>query len=356
MLSIDRTVPVMVTGATGYVAGWIVKRLLEEGVTVHAAVRDPSSTDKLKYLDALAATAPGRLVYHKADLLDEGSYADAMAGCGIVFHTASPFRLDVKDPRKELVEPALLGTRNVLETVNRTSSVTRVVLTSSCAAIFSDNADLADTPKGVFTEEIWNTASSLEHQPYSYSKTVAEREAWKIHDRQSRWELVVINPPLVIGPGINPHATSESFNVIRQLGDGSMKPGVPDWGFGVVDVRDVAEAHLRAAYTPGAKGRYIISGHETSYPGMARTLIDKYGDEYPIPRKTLPKWMVWLVGPIFNRTLTRKAIWRNVGHAWRGDNGKSVRELGMTYRPLETSMRDFFQQLADSGQLTRVKR
>jgi len=353
MLQVDTNAPVMVTGATGYVAGWVVKRLLEEGLTVHAPVRHPDDPEKLKYLDQLAADAPGEIRYFGADLLEEGSYAAAMAGCRIVFHTASPFVIDVADPQKELVDPALLGTRNVLEEVNRTASVERVVLTSSCAAIYGDNADLDETPDGVFTEKIWNTSSSLFHQPYSYSKTVAEKEAWAIHDRQDRWDLVVVNPSLVIGPGINPFATSESFRLVRQLGDGTLKAGVPRFGLGVVDVRDLAEAHLRAAFTPEANGRYIVSGHNSDFSELAAALVEPYGDDYPIPRRITPKWLIWLVGPLVDKSMTRKMIARNVDRPWRADNGKGVRELGLTYRPLEASIRDFFQQMIDSGYLER---
>ena len=349
MTQLDKDKPVMITGATGYVAGWIVKKLLDDGLTVHAPIRNPENPEKVKYLNQIAANAPGEIKYFKADLLDDGSYAEAMAGCEAVFHTASPFFIDVKDPQKELVDPAQLGTRNVLEQVNRTTSVKRVVLTSSCAAIYGDNADLQNTPNGVFTEEIWNTSSSLEHQPYSYSKTVAEKEAWKIHDQQNRWDLVVINPTLVIGPGINPYATSESFNLVKQFGDGTMKAGAPRIGFGVVDVRDLAEAHCRAAFTPEAKGRHITSGHNSDLFDLAQALIEKYGDAYPIPRKAMPKWLVWLVGPIFNKAMTRKGVSLNVNLPWKGDNSKSVRELGMHYRPMEESMNDFFQQMIDSG-------
>lgn len=355
MTSIDNATPVMITGATGYVAGWIVKKLLEEGFTVHAPVRDPGNAQKLHYLNAIAAKAPGTIRYYQADLLDEGSYADAMAGCQIVFHTASPFKIDVIDPQKELIEPALWGTRNVLEEVNRTPSVKRVVLTSSCAAIYGDNADLRETPNGVFTEDIWNTSSSLAHQPYSYSKTLAEKEAWKINQEQSHWELVTINPSLVIGPGINPHATSESFKIVKQFGDGSMKAGAPRYAFGVVDVRDLAEAHFRAAFTPEAKGRYIISGHNTDFLSMAQALLDRYGDAYPIPRKAMPKWLVWLVAPMVNKAMTRKIVSRNINLPWKGDNRKSVRDLGMQYRPLAESMVDFFQQLINSGVLQPIK-
>lgn len=352
-MDIDTTKPVMVTGATGYVAGWLVKRLLDAGLTVHAAVRDPDNADKRRHLDAMAEDAPGSIRYFGADLLTPGSYKEAMAGCSIVFHTASPFTIAVKDPQKDLIEPAQLGTRNVLESVNETPSVERVVLTSSCAAIYGDNADLADTPNGMFTEEIWNTSSSVDHQAYSYSKLLAEKEAWKLADAQSRWRLVTVNPSLVIGPGTNARATSESFNIVKQIGDGTMKMGIPDIGFGAVDVRDVAEAHFRAAFVPEAEGRFIVSGHNTGFLEMARTLLDRYGDAYPIPRRKLPKWLVWLVGPLTTKGLTREFISRNVDLPWRADNSRSRNILGVTYRPLDESMNDFFAQLIESGRLKK---
>ena len=348
-LAIERSAPVLVTGATGYLAGWLVKRLLDEGLTVHAAVRDPDDADKLKYLERVARNAPGRLRFFQADLLAEGSYAEAMAGCRVVFHTASPFIVHVADPQRDLLEPALLGTRNVLNEVERTPSVTRVVLTSSTVAIGADNADLEKAPHHLFTEEDWNTTSSLAHQPYAYSKTVAEREAWRLNAGQGRWHLVTINPSLVIGPGLNPYGTSESFRLVKQLGDGSLKNGVPKMGLGVVDVRDVAEAHFRAAFVPEAKGRYLVSGHNSDFPALAAALLDRFGDDYPIPRRVMPKWLVWLVGPLLNRALTRKMVTRNVDLDWLGDNSKSIRELGLQYRPLKESMVEFFQQMVDSG-------
>ncbi|WP_340112199.1 NAD-dependent epimerase/dehydratase family protein [Maribellus mangrovi] len=349
MKTIDKKKPFLVTGATGYVAGWLVKKLLEEGLTVHAAVRNPDNKEKVKYLDEIAAKAKGKIIYFKSDLLDEGSYAEAMKDCELVFHTASPFTTEVKDPQKELIDPAKLGTRNVLEQVNKTSSVKRVVLTSSCAAIYGDNADLEDTPNGIFTEEIWNTSSSLKHQPYSYSKTVAEREAWQIVKEQNRWDVVVINPVLVLGPAINPNGvTSESFNIVKQFGNGSMKAGAPDIGMGAVDVRDAALAHFKAGFTPEASGRYIISGHDSSFLEMAAILLPKYGDKYPIPKKAMPKWLIWLLGPAINKAVTRKYVSRNVGLPFKGDNSKSKKELGMDYMPLEQSMNDMFQQMIDN--------
>lgn len=349
MTTVDPRAPVLVTGATGYVAGRLIEKLLSEGHTVHAAVRDPENTEKLKHLNALAETAPGEIRYFGSDLMEPGSYAEAMEGCELVFHTASPFTIDVDDPVKQLIEPAKLGTRNVLEQANQAPTVRRVVVTSSCAAIYGDNADLEKTPNGVFTEEVWNTSSSEKHQAYSYSKTLAEREAWKIHGAQDRWDLVTINPTLVMGPGINPHGTSESFNMMKQFGDGTLKSGVPRWGFGIVDVRDLAEAHYRAGFTPEAEGRYIISGHNSDLADLAIPLREHFGTAYPFPTRTLPKWLTWLVGPMANKVMTRKVVRLNIGLPWKGDNSKGVRELGMAYRPLEQTVIDFFQQLVDSG-------
>ena len=349
MTKIGTGAPVLVTGATGYVAGWLVKELLDKGHTVHAAVRSPDNEEKLRYLNALAEKAPGTIRYFGADLMKPGSYADAMAGCELVFHTASPFTTNVDDPVKELIEPAQLGTRNVLKQAVATPDVKRVVVTSSCAAIYGDNADLQATPNGVFTEETWNTSSSVSHQPYSYSKTLAEKEAWAVAGQQDRWDLVTVNPSLVLGPGIAPSATSESFNLMRQFGSGELKSGVPRLGLGVVDVRDLGHAHYQAGYTPTASGRYIVSGHDTDFSDFAEILRPRFGDRYPVPRRITPKWLVWLLGPMVNKALTRKVVSRNVGLPWRGDNGKGVRELGLTYRPLEETVIEFFERLIEAG-------
>ena len=349
MTTIDKTKPVMVTGATGYVAGWLVKKLLEEGLTVHAPVRNPDNEKKRKHLDELAANSKGSIQYFEADLLKEGSYAEAMKGCELVFHTASPFTSDYDDPQKELIDPAVNGTKNVLEQANKTESVKRVVLTSSCAAIYTDAKEVHETPKGAFTEEIWNTTSSLDYQPYSYSKTLAEKKAWEMAEAQDRWDLVVINPSFVMGPALNAeNATSESISLLKQLGDGTMKMGVPNMGIGVVDVRDVAEAHYRAGFTPEAKGRHITSAYGSSFLELAKILHQQYGDDYPVPNSALPKWLLMLVGPLVNKALSRKFIKNNVNHEWKADNTKIKKELGIEFRPLEETMRDAFQSLIDA--------
>ena len=135
--------------------------------------------------------------------------------------------LAVADPQRDLIDPAVQGTRNVLTEANNVDSVKRVVVTSSIVAIYGDNTDRVDSATGKFTEKDWNSTSSLNHSPYAYSKLLAEKEAWKIAEEQQRWDLITINPSLVIGPGINPHATSESFNLMKNFGNGKMRMGVP---------------------------------------------------------------------------------------------------------------------------------
>jgi dihydroflavonol-4-reductase len=226
-----------VTGATGYVAGVLIKQLLELGVTVHGTVRDPSATSHLQYLIDLADKSPGSLKFFKGDLLDEGSFAEGMKGCTVVFHTASPFILSPKDPQKDLVEPAVHGTRNVLNEATKAGTVKRVVLTSSVVAIYNDASDVYKAPGNKFTEEVWNTGSSLTYNPYYFSKTKAELAAWEIAGSQIKWTLVVMNPGMVMGPGVKYHESSESFALMKNFGGGAMASGCPNFAMGVVDVR-----------------------------------------------------------------------------------------------------------------------
>jgi nucleoside-diphosphate-sugar epimerase len=350
MTKIDKSKSVMVTGANGYVASWLVKRLLNEGITVHAAVRSPENDDKIGHLKKAAANSKGEIKFFKADLLTPGAYTKAMAGCELVYHTASPFTLDVKDPQKELIDPAVKGTENVLNSANESASVKRVVITSSCAAIYTDAIDTVNAPGGQLTEEVWNTTASLEYQPYSYSKTLAEKRAWEMMKNQKSWDLITINPPGIFGPPLNPrNTTSESMNILKMLGGGDMKMGAPKMGIGIVDVRDVAEAHFKAGYTPAAQGRYITSAHNSNFLEMGTVLLPKYGDKFPLPKKALPRWLLMLVGPMTNKLFTRDFIRNNVNIPWKADNSKIKEELGMTFRPLKETMEDGFQVLVDEG-------
>jgi len=345
--------PVLVTGATGFVAGWLVKRLLEEGFTVHAAVRDPSNSAKTAHLRALAERLPGELKLFQADLLEDGSYGEAMKGCAVVFHTASPFTSKFTDAQRDLVDPAVRGTRNVLETANLTESVERVVVTSSCASIYGDNIDVAAAPGGVLTEEIWNTTSSLTRQPYSFSKVEAEKAAWEIAKAQDRWRLVTVNPSLVMGPTLSGNSTSDSHTIIRQFGDGTMRTGAPPLEIGMVDVRDVAEAHMRAGFVKTAQGRYITSAETVSFLDLGKSLRGHFGKAWPFPTRELPKWLLWLVGPLMSKSLNRQMVADNMGHPWKADNSKSRRELGLDYHPVDAAVIEMFQQMIDTGVLKR---
>ncbi|NRB38971.1 MAG: NAD-dependent epimerase/dehydratase family protein [Pseudomonadales bacterium] len=339
--------PVLVTGATGYVAGWLIHDLLAMGCTVHACVRNPNDKNKTRYLDEIAAQAPGELHYFKSDLLQEGSYNEAMQGCEVVFHTASPFILEVEDAQRDLLDPAVKGTLNILNSVNNTASVKRVVLTSSVAAIYSDNIDCQDKPHQTLTEAHWNTGSSLSYNPYLFSKVEAEKAAWDVAKKQNRWDMVTINPSLVMGPGVNPFATSDSFALLKQFADGTTKFGMPDAGIGLVDVRDVAKAHIQAAIRSEASGRYIVSGVNAKLMCISDYLQPTYGEDYPLPTSIVPKFLAWLFAPLAGTS--RKFIKLNVGYAFTADNSKSIKELGLQYQPLSPAINAMFKQMKDNS-------
>lgn len=351
MTDISKTAPVLVTGASGYIAGWIIKYLLEAGHTVHGTVRDPAKPKGLEHLKALSDAHPGKLKLFKADLLTQGAYDEAMQGCELVMHTASPFIIaGFTDANEALVRPAVEGTRNVLDACNRVPSVKRVVLTSSVAGICGDNADLKQVPGGVFTEEHWNTSSSVSHQPYSYSKVAAEREAWKIQKAQKRWDMVTINPALVLGPSLARNSASTSISTMKQLGNGMMRTGAPKLTMGVVDVRDVAQAHILAGFNPASEGRHIVCAGERSLLQLAGALRPKF-PQYPLPRKEVPTFLVWLIAPLAR--LERGFVAKNVGLPLRFDNRRSREKLGLSYRPIDQTVVEHFQQMIDDGLLRR---
>ncbi len=192
----------------------------------------------------MAENTPGSLESFEADLLKEGSFDEAARNCQAVIHMASPFILQTKNPVKELIEPAVLGTKNVLTAAKRSDTVKKVVLTSSVAAVYGDKIDLKEQGLTEFTEKQFNNSSMPRHQPYSYSKVMAEREAWKIAEEQDQWKLVVINPAFVMGPPLFFKLDSESIRFFKDIIGGKLIFGVPRLKFGFVDVRDVAKAHV----------------------------------------------------------------------------------------------------------------
>ena len=353
MREIDKTKPVLVTGGTGYVASWIIKMLLEEGISVNATVRDPSNIQKVEHLKALAKASAGQLKLFKSDLLDTGSFDEPMRDCELVIHTASPFFITgIKNPEEELIRPAKEGTRNVLESAKRNPTVKRVVLTSSVAATYGDNVDIALAPGGIFTEKEWNVTSSAEHQPYACSKTIAEKEAWAIAREQDQWDLLTINPGWILGPSVSKRKDSMSINTMIQFGDGTFKTGVPELYNGIVDVRDVASAHIKAGYTPEARGRHIVVSGEATLIDIANILRKQFGDDYPFPRRQAPKFLFWLIAPMMG--YTRKYVSRNVGIQIKFDNSYSETDLSMSYIPVEQTVKEHFQQILDDGLLDKT--
>jgi dihydroflavonol-4-reductase len=327
---------------------------LEEGCTVHAAVRNKDDNEKLKYLNEIAESSDGSITYFEADLMEEGSYDEAMKGCELVFHTASPFKFYAKDPQEELIKPAVEGTKNVLSSVDKTSTVKRVVFTSSVAAISGDNIETTAKENNAdgaswkgLDESYWNKTSSLKYNPYPFSKTLAEEKALEL-SKGKPWEFVSINPAFVIGPGINPNSTATSYHLITQLIDGSYrwKGGVPKLGLAAVDVRDVADAHYKAGFTEESIAqRYIVSAERTSLHAMAE-LFHKYDET--IYKKPMWKNLAWLFGPFFDGTITREFITNNFDIECYVDNQKSIDDLKMEYRPLEKSLVEFFEQITQS--------
>ncbi len=334
---------ILVTGGTGYIGSWVVKELLEKGYTVRMTVRDKSRKEKFLHFDTLAASAKGKLELWEADLLKEGSFDKAASGSDAIIHVASPFTLRFKDAQKELLDPALLGTRNVLNAATRSGTVKKVVLTSSVAAVFGDNIDMQEKGLEEFNEEHFNISSSSSHQPYSYSKVIAEQEAWKLFREQKQWKLVVINPSFVLGPSLTGHSDSESLNLMKDILKGKFYMGAPELYFGFVDVRDVAHAHILALEKESAEGRHILAERTMSLLDLTDMMKVMYGKKYKLPLMKAPKGLMMLIGGLFG--VTSKFVKRNVGYVIRLNTTRSRKQLGLQYRNLEDTIKEMVTQM-----------
>lgn len=333
---------VVVTGASGFIASHIVRELLARSYRVRGTVRDPGKAQALRALPGAAE----RLELVQADLLTEGAFDAPVRGATYVIHTASPYTLDVADPQRDLVAPAVRGTTNVLDACARASSVKRVVLTSSMAAI-------TDEPESdhVLTEEDWNRKSSLDRNPYYYSKTLAERAGWDFMEaKKPAFELVVMNPFLVIGPSLSP-ALNPSNQLFVDLLKGTY-PGIMNLTWGFVDVRDVATAHVTAMQKEPAKGRYICAGSTISMRDVVALLAKSGYGGYKLPKLG----MDCAIGDYavkLSSYLQPKGVGTylrtHVGRVPRYDNGKSRRELGINYRGVESSILDTLEDLKKWG-------
>lgn len=337
------TAPVLVTGATGFIASWIVDALLHRGYRGRGSVRSLAKARSIELLRQLDGAAD-RLELIEADLLTPGAFDAAAAGCEYVVHAASPYVLTVEDPQRDLVDPAVNGTRHVLAACEKATTVKRVVLTSSMAAI-TDEPD----SDHVLTEEDWNGKSTLTRNPYYLSKTLAERAAWAfVEERPRGFDLVAINPFMVIGPSRVP-GLNTSNQVLLDLVKGTY-PGIVSLTWGFVDVRDVAEAHVRALETAAAHGRYLCAGDTRSMRAVVDLLASNgWGERYRLPRVGLDN----TIGNFIVRLASRRQsegvssyLRTHVGRVPRYDTAKIRRELGMTFRPVDQTILETMDDLA----------
>jgi dihydroflavonol-4-reductase len=277
---------VVVTGATGFLASHIIKRLLAQNFIVHGTVRSLANKSKYNFLQQFP-NASTNLKLFEADLLQDGSFDEVVKNASIVLHTASPYFLEnVKDAQTQLVEPALHGTLNVLQSALKAKQVRRVVLTSSTAAICAPGEA---KPEKVFTEDDWNEVSSTTRFPYPFSKVQAEKAAWNfVKENNAHFDLVVLNPPLILGPNLA-GASQETLNtsnnrlldMLRKLKKGETITNTA--GLGMVSVHDIAELHIRAGTSTDARvpnKRFIIATGSYSFLELARVAINEFPDEF----------------------------------------------------------------------------
>jgi len=337
--------PVCVTGASGFIAAHIVRELLEQGYSVRGTVR--KSPENYPYLLTLPG-ATARLELVQADLLAAGTYDRAIEGCEYVIHTASPYKINVKNPQLDLVDPAVIGTETVLESCLKSGNVKRLIFTSSIAAI----TDQPDSTK-VFTEKDWNTMSCLIRQPYQYSKTLAEREAWDfIMSKKPNFDLIAINPAMVIGPSLGPLLNTTN-QIIRDIMSG-VYPGIMDLNWGFVDVRDVAKVHLLAMENDAASGRYLCSA-ESIHMRMVVAILKSSGfSNYSLPKIDLSGSAGTLMMKLLSFTQpkhTGRYIRLNVGRTMHYDTSKIRRELGISFRPFKESLIETVRDMEKWGHL-----
>ncbi len=258
---------VLVTGGSGFIGSHCILQLLAAGHQVRTTVRSQKREADVRAMLKEGGADPGdRLSFIAADLENDAGWSEAVAGCEYVLHVASPFPQNVPKNEDELIVPAREGALRVLRAA-RDAGVKRVVLTSSFAAIGYGQKP-QNTP---FDETNWTDPDGEDVRPYVKSKTLAERAAWDfIASEGGDLELSVVNPVGVFGPVLGPDY-STSILLVQRLMDGAM-PGCPRLYFGIVDVRDVADLHIRAMTHPGAKGeRFLaVAGDFMSMRDIAR--------------------------------------------------------------------------------------
>lgn len=334
---------VLVTGGTGFIGSWCIQALLDAGHTVRTTVRDLRREQALRsWLHAATPFDDDRLTVVRADLEHSDGWDAAVADCDYVLHVASPTLRHTPANDDDLVVPAREGVLRVLRAA-RDARVRRVVLTSAFGAIGIGHAPRS-TP---FTEEDWTNVDS-DIPPYQRSKTLAERAAWQfVQDEGSGLELAAVHPVGVLGPLLGPD-DPPSLRLVRRMLEGQV-PACPPFGMGFVDVRDVADLHLRAMNDPAAAGeRFLaIAGHSLRVIDIARILHDRLGERAAkAPTRELPVWLARALG-IVNPEL--RLLRHQLGRDLDATSAKAEKLLGWRPRPIEDTIAETAESLLANG-------
>lgn len=333
---------VLVTGATGFIASHLILNLLDKGYHVRGTAR---SAARSKRLNEVLSDYSGREIdipIVEADLASDAGWKDAVNGVDYVQHVASPFPAGKPRSHDELIIPARDGALRVLKAA-KAEGVKRVVMTSSMAAIAYG---WGDKRPSLLTEEHWSNPDNLkDNTAYTRSKTTAEKAAWDYVNGEGKGlELAVINPVAVLGPAMSEDVSS-SLQLISQPLEGKL-PAFPKLSFGVIDVRDVAEAHVRAMTLDGAAGERCIVGDEVLWMEEIGEVMRKAFPDRKIPKGTLPNWAVRLFS---NLNPTLKQILPELGKERNYSNEKLKSVLGITPIPAEDAIRASAESLIRLG-------
>ncbi|MCB9641637.1 MAG: SDR family oxidoreductase [Myxococcales bacterium] len=340
---------VCVTGASGFLGTHVIRVLLERGYAVRGTVRDAKNPKKVEHLQTLAKELGGDLEFVSADLTVPGSLDDAVKGCEWVCHVASAVKLTAKDPQKEIVDVAVHGTEQIMEACRKAKEVKRLVITSSVAAIYNETP----RPTHTYTEADWNESATLKNNPYALSKTLAEKAAWDLWKKQpedERVDLITICPALVWGPVYTEAHLHTSPAVLYDVLLGKF-PAIPNFSWGIVDVRDVAEAHVLALEKPHASGRYLCS-NQALWLHEAVQSLSKNFPNIKLPKRRLPDWTMYIVA-LFDKRLSFGFLRRNLSTQTRFENKHIREDLGLSFRPLEQTIVDMCQSFVDRGFLKK---
>ena len=331
---------VCVTGAAGFIAAHVIVDLLNDGHTVHATVRNLDDDTKRAHLDALREQHPGKLELFEADLLEPGSLDAALDGCDALIHTAAAVILVAPDPQKQIIDVAVKGTQNVLDSVARAPSVNRIVMTSSIAAVMN-----YDQQGKTYTEDDWCTSDDIWLDPYGMGKTQSERLLWQFVDKHAdRVEAVAINPSVVIGPPLANHHIRSSLSFIRDL-VGWTYPACAPMRLHLVDVGDVSRGHVRALTSNKAVGqRIIFSDQQKSILEISKVL----SRQYKTPGRELPKLILYIAAYLDKRFSLRLAR-ASANLHYEFSSNRPMELLGINLRNTEESILEAAETMVEKG-------